>query len=172
MSETSSEVWSAFFKGELDEAFVVKQRLEERAEKVVAGNGTIVTLLFAIAAFVVNSGATLQPSGWVLLLLALALGGFALSAIFGFLVSRPRRYLGPNEECLSSGVIDDDDMWSQSADAADESHRLIAELRLELTTAATEQNNAKARLLSRSIGAAAGGISALSGALLVGLVQG
>jgi hypothetical protein len=172
VSETSAQAWSAFFKDELREAFEIKKRLEERAEKVVAGNGTIVTLLFAIAAIVMSTDTAFQPSGWVLAFLGLALGGFALSAILASWVNRPRMYLAPDDEDLTVNVINDDDMWGQSTDAAVEAHRSIAEVRLAMIREAIVQNGKKADLLSGAITAAAAGISALSVALLIGIAQG
>jgi hypothetical protein len=134
-------VYVELLKEELQEERARKTSLEQRGLSVITSSGTLVTLLFALAAVVTGSksfsGVDRAPK--VLLVIALAL--FIIAALGGILTNWPLGYGEPNPSDLTRLIATE---WSSSVQ---EATAATAEARADVIGVAKSRNDLKATAL-------------------------
>jgi hypothetical protein len=158
---TGSSVYSKFIAEQVAREDARKESLESRALAVITSAGAISTLLFALAAFNIDSKHFTLPGSAKLSLLA-ALGCFFFSAVFAIAVNMPFEYEEVLPEALSKAV---NEYWNDSEQAAEKRTSIT---RLNVLTAARKINGRKALFLLAAITAQGLGVAAI--AVAVGLI--
>ena len=138
---TVGEVASKFITDELATEQTKKSSLEARGISIITTSGTLVTLLFALAAVVTKAtNYKLPPSAaWVLIVAGVL---FVLAAAFGMFANSPIPYNRVEPSSLTELV--DVAEWPQDGAEAD---RQLTHARLEELTDARARNEFKAWLV-------------------------
>ena len=153
---TAGAVYEDLIKEQLAEERNLKASLEQRGITVVTTAGTLVSLLFGLAA-VVTTAKQFSVPGATRAWLTVAAGGFLLAAVTAIAINWPRRYQEAAVEGLRRLV--QPTTWKGPNDPA---ARRVTELRVEILLSARRVNRQKARLLTLALVAEVVGISCVA----------
>jgi hypothetical protein len=140
-----------------------RRYLEQKGTAVITTSGTLVTLLFGLAAIVTSSGSFVLTSLERNLLIA-SLSAFVIAAGGGIAVKWPRRYGEANAETLQT-LTADLSIWSMPAYQGE---RATAAIRAQILARARWVNRRKAYLLVGALASEVVGVA--SAAVTVGLI--
>jgi hypothetical protein len=137
-SNLAAETFAELIKEQLSEERARKSSLEQRGGFVITTAGTLVTLLFGLAAVVTARKTFVVPHD-ARILLAIALGFFVSAAIGGLLANLPWGYAEVDEAALARLV--ERDLWQGPILPAS---RRASEARVEILLSARRANQKKA----------------------------
>jgi hypothetical protein len=138
---TAATVYGAYIKDELAGQEARKASFEQRGLAVVTTAGTLVTLLFGLAAL---STATAKGSPLLSeekVWLGVALGLFVISAILALATNFPLKYKGPE----IADIIER--LKATPEDSLEDAAYAVAEVRGDILLAAQQRNTVKGRFL-------------------------
>ena len=149
----------------LNDAQSRKSSIEQRALAIISSAGVLVSLLIALAAFLLTaeeeSGLGVIPR----VLLAFAAVCFVVAAALGLWVNTPREHGGMDDEDLDRIVSQG--MWHGDANEARQS---VAERQIEELKVFVCKNNRKGRLVQYAVGVQVLGVALVAAAILWALV--
>lgn len=145
--QVGHHAFSALISEQLEEERARKQSLEQRGLAVVTSSGTLVTLLFALAALVTKPE-TFQLPPDSKKYLAVAVGAFAIAGVLGIFTNKPLRYEEPSTDWLRS--LTAPTIWNNASEAI--AARRAAESRVNTIDSFRSKNVQKVRLLAFAIG--------------------
>lgn len=160
--------------GDAYEGYVLEQLQEERARKasleqrglaVITTSGTLVTLLFAISAFVLGGRYTVP--GFTCGAVVVALAMFIAAACLGIVVNWPVNYSEPETDALQG--LTADEKWTDDRLAG---VLAVTDSRLCTLKVARERNGTKAWLLIAAMGLEVAAVAALGAGVAVALLAG
>jgi hypothetical protein len=140
------DAFSALITEQLEEERARKQSLEQRGLAVVTSSGTLVALLFALAALVTKpetfrlTTESKTHLGW-------AVVAFAVAGVLGIFTNKPLKYEEPSTAWLRS--LTSVTIWNQ-ADAVTATRR-AAQSRVNAIASFRRKNVQKVRLLTTAI---------------------
>lgn len=156
------EPYEALITGLLSEERDRKTSIEQRGLAVVTSSGTLVTLLFALAALVTEAeGIRLPETSRRLLVAAVVL--FVAAGILGIFTNKPLRYAEPGTDWLRKLTVPK--VWDYTT--APLAARRAAEARVASIESFRDKNKEKVRLLTAAITAQVIAVSALAVAVMV-----
>ncbi|HZO36519.1 MAG TPA: hypothetical protein VFB41_06545 [Solirubrobacteraceae bacterium] len=167
--ETSNEplgfaTYGAFVKDEVDVQERLKASLEQRALAVITSSGTLVTLLFALAALSTKAAATFElPQGAQYPLVG-ALVLFAAAAVISLCVNLPAKYRTVTPDSVRGRLK------VSPPRTADGAARDIALTRIKTLESAYADVGRKAMLLKFAIGFEAAGVGCVAVAVAIVLI--
>jgi hypothetical protein len=138
---SAATVYDAYLKDELGGQETRKSSFEQRGLAVVTTAGTLVTLLFGLAALSSRSAIGDSLSHGEKLWLTGALGLFILSAVFALATNFPLKYSGPEPSDIETHLDADPEEDALTA------QREVAFARVKILTVAQEKNTCKGNLL-------------------------
>jgi hypothetical protein len=155
------ESFSALVVEQLSEERVRKQSLEQRGLAVVTSSGTLVTLLFALAALVT------PPENFALsneskVYFGAAVAAFALAGVLGIFTNKPLQYAEPSVDWLRS--LTTPPIWDQASTSI--ASRRATESRINSIDSFRKKNVLKVRLLTAAITCELGGVALVAGGVI------
>jgi hypothetical protein len=156
------DVYGEYIKAELEVQDNRKASFEQRALAVITTSGTLVTLLFALAAFSTKEADTFTLPSAAKWFLALGLVLFFASAFGALRTNAPVEYQAVIADDIRKRLRDD--TYSESASAAT---RDVAFTRLKELKSAKELNGEKGRWLQRAMVCEALGVGCVGIAILI-----
>jgi hypothetical protein len=156
------DVYAAYIKDELEVQEKRKASFEQRGLAVITTSGTLVTLLFALAALSTKEADTFSLPAAAEVLLAAALICFFLSAFAALATNAPLRY----DALVASKVRERlrDESFTQTAAAAT---RDVAFTRLKELESAKDLNGLKGKWLTAAMAWEALGVGLVGAAILI-----
>lgn len=146
-SDTAAVAYVELIKEQLLEERSRKASLEQRSVSIIQTSGTLVTLLFALAALITKPTAFVPPAG-VLTPLPLALIAFSLAALAALAINIPRDYEEVDEDDLVDRLNKGE--WQKPASLAVASEH-AAKVRVAVLKSARGFNDLKEKLLTTAI---------------------
>jgi uncharacterized membrane protein len=134
---TAAAVYGEYLRDEVAGQEARKSSFEQRGITVVTTAGTLVTLLFGLAALSTTTTKNLGAAerAW----LAGALGCFVIAAAFALATNFPRKYSGPEASDIETHLEADEEVET--------AQQVVALTRVELLTVAQAKNTGKGTLL-------------------------
>ena len=136
---SAATVYGEYLKDELAGQETRKSSFEQRGLAVVTTAGTLVTLLFGLAALSTTAAKADQLAGEEKVFLAIALGLFIASAVLALATNFPLKYSGPEPPDIRAHLEADEDVATAQLE--------VAYTRLNILTVAQEKNTCKGNLL-------------------------
>jgi hypothetical protein len=140
-ASTAATVYDSYLKDELARQDARQNSFEQRGLAVVTTAGTLVTLLFAVAALSTTTGSAISLGSEEHTWLAIALGLFLLAAASALATNWPLKYRGPETVKILALLT------ASEEDAPNDATRAVAETRAEILSAAQRKNKIKEHLL-------------------------
>lgn len=168
MDETSpkkiaGDVYAPIVEGMLTEEAARKASMEQRAISVITTSGALVSLLVALAAFLLGKNTTFHASTPTKYTLVGAVALFVAAAILALLVNSPRAY-------RSFGPDDVKFMLAEWSSDVDEARKRVSEAQNQFAEQAIKMNDTKARLLQAAVICEVLGVCAVALAVVLALI--
>jgi hypothetical protein len=160
-TETVGAALAGYLDGEMTAERAKKGSLESRALAVISSSGTLVTLLFGLAA-VITKATSYAPSTATLVLLAIAAGLFAAASGLAIYCNVPGRY--SEIEATSLRGLAGPAVWTTDGS---EARRELALARIEILHDWQRMNDIKARVLFAAATGEVAGVLVAAAAVIV-----
>jgi hypothetical protein len=139
--ESAATVYGEYLKDELARQETRKSSFEQRGLAVVTTAGTLVTLLFGLAALSTTAAKTDQLASTEKVFLAIALGLFVVSAVLALATNFPLKYEGPEPSDIATHLD------TEPEENATTALREVAFAQVNILAVAQEKNTLKGKLL-------------------------
>jgi beta-lactamase class A len=160
--KVAGDVYAPLIEAMLAEEGARKASMEQRAISVITTSGALVSLLVALAAFLLGKNTTFHANTPSKYTLVGAVVLFVAAAILALLVNDPAAYrsFGPNDVKLMLAT------WSSDAETA---RKQISTAQNDFAELAIQKNNRKARLLQAAVVCEVLGVCAVALAVILAL---
>jgi hypothetical protein len=138
-TSSATTVYDEYLKDELAGQEARKSSFEQRGLAVVTTAGTLVTLLFGLAALSTTAKNDVPLGGEEKVWLAVSLGLFVLAAVLALATNFPIKYEGPEPSDIETHLDAEED--------AATARRQVAFARVKVLTVAQDKNSDKGLLL-------------------------